>query len=99
MTLAVTLFVYVMNMSSTRTRSLEVLVTRFLSGEASADEVKRLRPMLKDPAVSEWFTILRNRWEAADAKPTEKFDSRQAWRSISAELRHPPGATPLRRDR
>jgi hypothetical protein len=55
--------------------------------------------MLKDPAVSEWFTILPNRWEAADAKPTEKFDSRQAWRSISAELRHPPGATPLRRDR
>ena len=84
-----------MNMSSTRTRSLEVLVTRFLSGEASADEVKRLRPMLKDPAVSEWFTILRNRWEAADARPTGKFDARKAWQRIAAELRQP--AAPLRR--
>jgi hypothetical protein len=74
-------------------------VTRYLSGEASADEVKRLRPMLKDPAVSEWFATLRNRWETADQTPVEKFDSRQAWRRIAAELRHPPGGTPLRKDR
>lgn len=88
---------YAMKMSSNPTRVLEVLVTRYLSGEASAEEVKRLRPMLKDPAVSEWFAILRNRWEAAEARPMAKFDSRKAWRLISVDLRHALRVAPARR--
>jgi len=83
------LLVHNLTMSPTPTRSLEVLVTHFLSGEATADEIERLRPLLQDPAVSAWFTTLRNRWEAAKARPVEKFDAEIAWRRISAELRHP----------
>lgn len=74
--------------------ALELLATRFLSGEATEAELEQLQTLLRDPARRDWFAALRSRWEAACPPPAGTFDVRAALRRLDAGLRTPEEPPP-----
>jgi len=67
-------------------KSLALLAARFLSGEATAGEKAELQALLRRPENKAWFTVAKEKWDAAAPKPVGGFDLKSALKRLDARL-------------